>query len=256
MPDYPSLARVLTDALKLRMPPIAVCLTVADALPAGISSEAPRAAAGCVFWEKAAGGGFATSAADHANCAIGTFTHNLDTTEAHEVDRRDALRVFADLGYVRPEDIPTIPVLAIRPRHVVYVPLASTPLSPDVVLLFVRPDQTLILSEASQSLEGGFAPAMGRPACAVVPQVVNSGRSALSLGCCGARAYLDALTDDVALYAIPGSRIAEYAQRVSELATANTVLSAFHTLRRDDIAAGSTPTIQESLARLQAQATK
>jgi len=251
MPDYPSLARVLTDALKLRTPPIAVCPSVADALPAGISSQAPRAAAGCVFWEKAAGGGFATSAADHANCAIGTFTYNLDTTEAHEVDRRDALRVFADLGYVRPEDIPTIPVLAVRPHHIVYAPLASTPLSPDVVLLFVRPDQTLILSEASQSLEGGFAPAMGRPACAVVPQVVNSERSALSLGCCGARAYLDALTDDVALYAIPGARITEYAQRVSELATANDVLSAFHTLRRNDIDAGNTPTIQESLARLQ-----
>ena len=90
----------------------------------------------------------------------------------------------------------------------------------------------------------------------VVPQVVNSGRSALSLGCCGARAYLDALTDDVALYAIPGARITEYAQRVSELATANGVLSAFHTLRRNDIDAGNTPTIQESLARLQAQGTK
>jgi uncharacterized protein (DUF169 family) len=256
MPDYPELARALTDALKLRLPPIAVCLSVTDTLPAGISSGAPRAAAGCVFWEKAASGGFATSAADHANCAIGTFTHNLDTTAAHEIDRRDALRVFADLGYVRAEDIPSIPALAVRPRHIVYVPLATTPLTPDVVLLFVRPDQTLILSEASQSLEGGFAPAMGRPACAVIPQVVNTGRSALSLGCCGARAYLDALTDDVALFAIPGARIAEYVKRVSDLAAANTVLSAFHTLRRADIAAGTTPTIAESLTRLQARAPK
>jgi uncharacterized protein (DUF169 family) len=124
---------------------------------------------------------------------------------------------------------------------------------PDVVLLFVRPDQTLILSEASQSLEGGFAPAMGRPACAVIPQVTNSGRSALSLGCCGARAYLDALTDDVAVYALPGGRIAEYTARVSELAAANRVLTSFHALRRRDIEGGAHPTIQESLARLQAQ---
>ena len=178
---------------------------------------------------------------------------NLDTTAAHEIDRRDALRVFADLGYVRAEDIPAIPALAVRPRHIVYVPLATTPLAPDVVLLFVRPDQTLILSEASQSLDGGFAPAMGRPACAVIPQVVNTGRSALSLGCCGARAYLDALTDDVALFAMPGARIGEYVTRVSELASANRVLSAFHTLRRRDIDAGGTPTIQESLTRLQSQ---
>jgi uncharacterized protein (DUF169 family) len=253
MPDYPAIARTLTDALKLRQPPIAVCLHVGDTVPGGVSKQAPRVAAGCVFWEKAAGGGFATSAADHANCAIGTFTHNMDTTASHEVDRRDALRVFADLGYVRAEDIPAIPVLAERPRHVVYAPLADAPVTPDVVLLFVRPDQTLILSEASQQLEGGFAPAMGRPACAVVPQVANTGRSALSLGCCGARAYLDALTDDVAVYALPGALIEKYAGRISELAKANEVLTSFHALRRRDIEAGGRPTIQESLARLKGQ---
>jgi uncharacterized protein (DUF169 family) len=253
MPDYSAIARTLTEALKLRQPPIAVCLSATDEAPSGVSSQAPRVAAGCVFWEKAAQGGFSTSAADHANCAIGTFTHNMDTTEAHEVDRRDALRVFADLGYVRPQDIPAIPVLTQRPRRVIYAPLADTPVAPDVVLLFVRPDQTLILSEASQSLEGGFAPAMGRPACAVIPQVANTGRSALSLGCCGARAYLDALTDDAAVFAIPGPAVAEYARRVSELASANSVLMSFHTLRRRDIEAGGSPTIQQSLARLQAQ---
>jgi uncharacterized protein (DUF169 family) len=252
MPDYATIARTLTDALELRQPPIAVCLLTADTILEGVSA-APRVAAGCVFWEKAADRAFVTAAADHANCAIGTFTHNMDTTEAHDVDRRDALQVFADLGYVRPEDIPAIPTLSRRPRHVVYAPLASTPVAPDVVLLFVRPDQTLILSEASQSLEGGFAPAMGRPACAVIPQVTNTGRSALSLGCCGARAYLDALTDDVAVYALPGGPIAEYAARVSELASANHVLTSFHALRRRDIEGGAHPTIRESLARLQAQ---
>ena len=252
MPDYPAMARTLTDALELRQPPIAVCLHAGDTVPAGVSNAAPPVAAGCVFWEKAARGGFSTTATDHANCAIGTFTHNMDTTQAHEVDRRDALKVFADLGYVRPEDIPAIPVLAAR-RHVVYAPLAQAPLAPDVVLLFVRPDQTLILAEASQQLEGGFAPAMGRPACAVIPQVANTGRSALSLGCCGARAYLDALTDDVAVYALPGALIEQYAARIGELARANEVLTSFHALGRRDIEAGGRPTIQESLARLQAK---
>jgi uncharacterized protein (DUF169 family) len=253
MPDYAAVARTLTETLALRQPPIAVSLRIGDTVPAGISTTAPRVAAGCVFWEKAARGGFATSAADHANCAIGTFTHNMDATAAHEVDRRDALTVFADLGYVRAEDIPVIPVLAERPRHVVYAPLGETPLTPEVVLLFVRPEQTLILSEASQQLEGGFPPAMGRPACAVVPQVANTGRSALSLGCCGARAYLDALTGDVAVYALPGARIEEYAARIGALARANAVLTSFHALRRRDIEAGGQPTIQQSLTRLSSQ---
>ena len=61
-----------------------------------------------------------------------------------------------------------IPVLTSKPKHVVYGPLAEMPVNPDVVLLFVRADQTLILSEASQQLEGGLPPAMGRPACAII----------------------------------------------------------------------------------------
>jgi len=121
-----------------------------------------------------------------------------------------------------------------------------------VVLLFVRADQTLILSEASQQIEGGMPPAMGRPACAIIPQARNSGRSALSLGCCGARAYLDVLTPDVALYAIPGASVSAFAERIAALAKANGVLTKFHEIRRREVEAGKLPTIMESLASLEA----
>jgi uncharacterized protein (DUF169 family) len=247
--DYAALARTLTDALGLASPPIAVCLT--DTVPPGVPAWEGRAPAGCAFWEHAARGAFVTSPRDHDLCAIGTFTHNLPTTPAHEADRGDALQVFADLGYVKPEDIPLIPTLRERHRHVVYAPLADTPLSPDVVLLFVRADQALVLAEASESLDRGQPPAMGRPACAVIPQARNSERAALSLGCCGARAYLDTLSDGIALYAIPGARLAEYVERVDTLGRANRVLATFHRLRRHDVEAGARPTINESLARLE-----
>ncbi len=131
-----------------------------------------------------------------------------------------------------------------------YGPLSSIPVTPDVVLLFVRANQTLILSEASQQIEGGLPPAMGRPACAVIPQSRNTGRSALSLGCCGARAYLDVLTDDVAVYAVPGGSIAKFAERVQALSKANGILTAFHQIRRKDIEAGMKPSVEESLARM------
>jgi uncharacterized protein (DUF169 family) len=246
--DFAPIARSLQTDLHLAQPPIAICLT--GSLPAGVPPFTGRVPAGCRFWQEAATRTFVTAPADHALCAIGTFTHNLEVTAAHEADRADALAVFAQLGYVKAEDIPLIPVLAQRPRYVVYGPLADTPLPPDVVLLFVRADQTLILSEASQSLERGLPPAMGRPACAVVPQAKNTGQSALSLGCCGARAYLDTLTDDVALYAIPGARLAEYATRVSELARANATLTTFHRIRRRDVERGLSPSVKESLAAM------
>ena len=121
-----------------------------------------------------------------------------------------------------------------------------------MVLLFADAAQTLILSEATQQVEGGNAPAMGRPACAVVPQVMNSGRAAMSLGCCGARAYLSLLTDSISLFAFPGDRIEAYAERVVALATANAVLSKFHQIRRQEIFDGGSPSIQDSLQALAA----
>ena len=143
-----------------------------------------------------------------------------------------------------------IPVLKARFSHVVYGPLAAIPLAPDVVLLFGKADQMLILSEASQQVEAGLPPAMGRPACAIVPQAMNTTRAALSLGCCGARAYLDALTDDVALWAIPGSKLDVYAERIAALAKANAILTTFHQVRREDVEDGQSPTIKESLAAM------
>ena len=242
------IAQSLQSSLSLTWSPVAIALT--DSAPAGVPAFSGKVPAGCRFWQEAATRTFVTAPRDHDLCAIGTFTHNLEVSAAHETDRRDALHVFADLGYVRPEDIPNIPVLARRPAFVVYGPLADSPLPPDVVLLFVRADQTLILSEASQSLEGGLPPAMGRPACAIIPQVKNTGRAALSLGCCGARAYLDILTDDVALYAIPGPSLEAFALRVTDLAKANQTLSIFHRIRRKDVEGGKIPTIKESLAAM------
>jgi uncharacterized protein (DUF169 family) len=245
---YAKLAATLATSLDLQQPPVALSFT--GHLPAGIKLYSGRVPAGCRFWQDAATTAFATTAADHNLCAIGVYTHNLQSSPAQQTDLMDALKVFGDLEYVRPEDLTAIPVLQSQPGYVVYAPLASSPLQPDVVLLFVNANQTLILSEATQQVENQNAPAMGRPACAIVPQVMNTGRAALSLGCCGARAYLDVLTDGVAVFAIPGIKLEAYTRRIESLAKANAVLANFHQIRRQAIAGGATPTVKESLAAL------
>ena len=250
MPSYSELAQALERALHLTQPPVAVCL--AQHLPPGVEIFSGAVPAGCRFWQEAGSRTFATTAIHHERCSIGQHTHNLAMSPASVTDLADALAVFASLTYVRNEDVAAIPVLNTKPRYVVYGPLAEATLSPDVVLLFVRADQTLILSEASQQIEGGLPPAMGRPACAIVPQASNTGRSALSLGCCGARAYLDVLSNEVALYAIPGPALEAFTDRITALARANEILTRFHQIRRSEIEAGRSPTIKESLAALQA----
>lgn len=244
-----ALGKTLREVLHLTQPPVGIALC--ETLPDGVALWKGNVPAGCRFWEEGTRAVFATTANDHALCGIGTYTHNLEATDADESERAAALKVFASLGYVRPEDLPLIPVLKTRPRFVVYGPLDRLPVVADVVLLFARPEQMLVLSEASQQAEGGAPPALGRPACAIVPQAVNTQATALSLGCCGARAYLDVLKSDTALYAVPAARLAAFAARVQGLATANAVLATFHAIRRKDVAEGRRPTIAESLAALQ-----
>jgi Uncharacterised ArCR, COG2043 len=135
-------------------------------------------------------GTFATSAPDHSRCAIGCYTHNLPSSTSQKADLNDTLEIFRELGYVRPQDLALVPVLHLQPKYIVYGPLAQSLLAPDIVILFVDAKQTLLLCEATQQVEQQNSPAMGRPACAVIAQVMNTGHAALSLGCCGARAYL------------------------------------------------------------------
>jgi uncharacterized protein (DUF169 family) len=243
---FATTAEVLTKSLSLSQPPVSI--SFADSIPAGLDAATNRVPAGCRFWEEAAHQTFVTGADDHSLCAIGVYTHNLQPSAGYQADLGDALRVFNQLAYVREEDIPAIPVLQSRHQYIIYSPLAESPLPPDVVILFVHANQNLILSEATQQVESQNPPAMGRPACAVVPQVINTGRAALSLGCCGARAYLDILTDGMAVFAIPGAKLDAYAERIQLLAKANSTLAAFHKMRRQSIEAGGAPTVKESLA--------
>ena len=250
MVDYSEIAQALSESLDLSMPPIAVAF--ADQAPVGVPAYNGLAPAGCSFWEEAAKGAFCTSTTDHELCAIGVHTHSLaGASESFSTELGDALKVMAELDYVTDAEVAEIPVLKQSAKHVVYSPLAQTPLAPDVVLLFVNSRQGLVISEAAQRVDGGAAPAMGRPACAVIPQVVNSNQAALSLGCCGARAYLDAMADHVALWAFPGANLTEYVDQITSLGKANSTLATFHERRRADVEAGQRPTIKDSLARLQ-----
>jgi uncharacterized protein (DUF169 family) len=246
--DYKKIADDLTTALDLKLPPIAVAFC--DQLPAGLAPFEGAVPAGCAFWQRAASGAFATSPQDHALCAIGIHTHNLRHTPATQSELQDAVEAMTGLDYVRAEEVAAIPVARRQARHVVYAPLAECPTAPEVVLLFADARQGLVVSEAVARVDHNAAPALGRPACAVIPEVLNSGSAALSLGCCGARAYLDALSDGVALWALPAAKLEAYCREIKTLASANKTLTAFHARRREDVEAGKRPTVRESLARL------
>jgi uncharacterized protein (DUF169 family) len=249
MSNHQELAHQLTTSLELSLPPIAV--SFCDVAPPGVAGFDGIVPAGCSFWQEAATRTFVTSTKDHELCAIGVHTHNMSQPSAlHPAELQEALQAMSGLDYVRAEEVAAIPVVQRDVKHVLYGPLADFPLDPEVVLLFAHARQGLILSEAAARVDKGIPPAMGRPACAVVPQVLNRGHAAMSLGCCGARAYLDALSDSVALWAFPGSKLDQYCAEIAVLARANQTLTTFHTRRREDVESGKRPTVQQSLDRL------
>ena len=84
------------------------------------------------------------------------------------------------LDYVRGGRNPSHPGHAAPAAHALYGPLADFPVQPEVVLVFAHAQHGLILSEAVARVDGGTPPAMGRPACAIVPQVLNQQRAAMS----------------------------------------------------------------------------
>src|SRR5437762_957647 len=140
MADYAAISKTIMDSLKLRVAPVAVCLT--DKPPAGLSGPSQPAAAGCVFWERGAQGAFVTSPSDHSNCVVGMYTHHMPlTTSSQQENLNDCLKVFGDLGYVRPEDLANIPVLKQEAKYVTYAPLAAAPVPPAAVLLFANSRQ-------------------------------------------------------------------------------------------------------------------
>jgi uncharacterized protein (DUF169 family) len=249
MSNYRKLADDLMYFLNLSFPPIAISFS--DSIPAGVTPFEGVVPAGCVFWQLAATRTFATSTKDHELCSIGTHTHHMARpSRSYQDELKQTLKAMSGLDYARDEEVAAIPVLQRKVKHVIYGPLADFPLDPEVVLLFAHAQQGLILSEAAGRIDKGIPPAMGRPACAVVPQVFNHGYAAMSLGCCGARVYLDALSDSVAMWGFPGGKIGQYCEQIAILSRANKTLTTFHTRRREDIESGRRPTVEQSLSRV------
>ena len=249
MNAFKQLAERVECTLQLTTPAVAVSFL--DAAPAGLEEPAAAVPAGCSFWGQGTHSTVVTRAEDHKHCSIGIHTHNLSGAPASQQRELEVtLGAMQGLDYVRANEVEGLPVMASASQHVVYGPLRDAIQRPCVVLLFARASQGLILSEALTRVDGETPLAMGRPACALIPQVLNTSRAASSLGCCGARAYLEAMSDEVALWGLPGAEFEAYVDAIEVMSKANAVLSKFHELRRTAVESGESPTVEQTLAGL------
>jgi uncharacterized protein (DUF169 family) len=223
-------ATSLAELLALSSPPVSI--TFVDTAPAGVPHVASVEPAGCGYWRRAASGEvFYTDADDHKRCPVGAHTHNVPLSPSEQEELMGLVQTMVGLSYLRMEDVEAIPRRRTPMRVAVYGPLGATPLAPDVVIVRGTARQLMLLAEAAQSAGlAGAGPTLGRPTCAVIPEAINSERTAASFGCVGNRVYTGA-GDDEAYFAIPGSHLATVEHRLAVIVRANEELGKFHRAR-------------------------
>ena len=150
--------------------------------------------AGCGYWRRAAAGEvFYTVADDHKRCPVGAHTHNVTLSPSEQQELMGLVQTMVGLSYLKMEDVPQIPTRRTPLQVAVYAPLDAAPVPPDVVLVRGNARQLMLLAEAAQAAGvAGAGATMGRPTCSVLPEAINSERTAASFGCVGNRVYTGA----------------------------------------------------------------
>ncbi|MGB7218083.1 MAG: DUF169 domain-containing protein [Vicinamibacterales bacterium] len=228
--SFSSEALGAVSRMNLQRVPVAVAF-LADP-PAGLPHVDRALPAGCSYWKHASDGhAFYTLSADHENCPIGAFTHGVTLAPAKAQELQSLVGMMIELQYLRSDEVAGIPHRAEPMQCVAYAPLDRASFTPDVVIVCGNVRQIMLVAEAARAAgvhEGGAA--MGRPACAMLPQAMSASASVTSLGCIGNRVYTG-LADDELYFAIPGGAAARVFEKLDVVLTANTTLEAFHQQR-------------------------
>jgi uncharacterized protein (DUF169 family) len=218
-------------SLQLSRSPVAVGFLPAP--PDGLSRIDRPAPAGCGYWKLASEGhSFYTTADDHQNCPIGALTHGVTLTPAKAEELQSLVGTMIQLQYLRSEEVPGIPHREMPMQVAAYAPIGHATFAPDVVIFRGNASQIMLLSEAARAA-GAFesGTAMGRPACAMLPEAINSSAGVASVGCIGNRVYTD--LDDNELYlAVPAAALGSMLDKLDTIITANRELEKFHRERK------------------------
>jgi uncharacterized protein (DUF169 family) len=225
MSNWKDLEKLFTSRLSLARRPVAV--TFLDAEPAGIEKFSGTEPAGCSFWRLAAAGRtFYTVPADHFNCAVGAYTHNVQLPPERAQETEATLGWMFNLGYVRPEEVPGIPRLPKEPAAIVFAPLGDAPVPPSVVIFACKNSPAMLLNEASgRASASSPLPLLGRPSCMALPAALAHG-TVSSLGCIGNRVYADLAADEMYIV-VPGAKLQAVSDALGVIASANATLEEF-----------------------------
>lgn len=230
--QYAAIAQTLQDGLKLDRPPVGVAFV--ETPPEGVPHSTQPAPSACTFWRRAEGGVTYAAADQHYACGVGAMTMGFSLPESEQANAQALVGTMVELSYFSMDEVPHLPAVQKPHAGIVYGPLAEMPVEPDVVLLVANPFQMMLLSEAGDAMmlrdQPGLA-AMGRPACAALARSQRDGAMTISLGCIGARTYVE-VPDDRGVVVVPGNALPALEQKLKTMLHANQTLAAFHAGRK------------------------
>jgi uncharacterized protein (DUF169 family) len=227
--DYAELGKKLGQWLHLERQPVSI--TFMEQAPASVPRLSAPAPASCAYWKRASDGAvFYTTAGDHLGCTVGAYTHGAPLPAEKAEEMNSLVGRMIEIGYLRADEVGSIPHRASSLQVAVYAPLVRAPFPPDVVILSVNARGLMLLSEAARAAGIAQQSMMGRPTCAFIPAAIESGSAIPSSGCIGNRVYT-ALSENDLYFAIPGSKLESFTKALEKIVAANGELQTFHEAR-------------------------
>jgi uncharacterized protein (DUF169 family) len=226
--SYQEIAQEISSRLQLDSPPIA--LAFVEGQPAGVrlfDAEVPSA---CTLWRRAETEVFYADAGKHMNCLVGAFVMGFELAEGQQQELMGLIQTMCGCNYLSPDEPSKIPTVKRSKTGIVYGPLQSFPLEPDLILMWLTPQQAMLFSEAtgtSSWTDASPMSALGRPACSVLPTSLQQERATLSLGCMGMRTFTE-IGQDRILAVLPGKQATEFSERLATTAVANNAMRDFY----------------------------
>lgn len=226
--SYQEIAQGLASKLELDTPPIA--LAFVEEPPAGVPSFDAEVPSSCTLWRRAESEVFYADAGKHMNCLVGAFVMGFELAEGQQQELMGLIQTMCGCSYLSPDEPAKIPTVKRSKTGIVYGPLQSFPMEPDLILMWLTPQQAMLFSEAagaSSWTDSSPISALGRPACSVLPTSLDQERATLSLGCMGMRTFTE-IGQDRILAVLPGKQAEEFSGRLATKATANAAMRDFY----------------------------
>ena len=196
----------LVNGIGVEYPPIG--LARVPERPAGIDMWTDAVPSACTFWRRAEHATFFASADAHMGCPIGAMVMGLDLSENKQDELMTLVGDMCAIEYLDESEVPNIPHFDSPAAGVVYGPVESFPIPPDLVMVWATPRQAMLLEEVLgvSVWDGQTGQVLGRPACAALPAAVAAGDAVVSLGCAGMRTFTE-IPDDRLLLVIPAAKL-------------------------------------------------